>query len=126
VYRRQVIAARHLQQQQLLSMGDPAGAVMISEDLQPSEYANDGYIWLALTHHLLGAGRFEQVRCLSWGRGVLLQVDMFAHNTSGTAYQNKMFCFASAGDDFALSTAGPYAYTKGCIQESGPTNGRFD
>jgi hypothetical protein len=64
VYRRQVIAARHLQQQQLLSMGDPAGAVMISEDVQPSEYANDGYIWLALTHHLLGAGRLDQVRCL--------------------------------------------------------------
>lgn len=36
---------------------------MINEDVQPSEYPNDGYIWLALTHHLLGAGRLEQVRC---------------------------------------------------------------
>jgi hypothetical protein len=51
-----------MQQQQLLSMGDPAGAVMISEDVQPNEYVNDGYIWLALTHHLLGAGHLEQVR----------------------------------------------------------------
>jgi hypothetical protein len=62
VYRRQVIAARHMQQQQLLSMGDPAGAVMISEEVSPSEFANDGYIWLALTHHLLGAGHLDQVR----------------------------------------------------------------
>lgn len=64
VYRRQVIAARHMQQQQLLSMGDPAGAVLISEEVAPSEFVNDGYIWLALTHHLLGAGRLEQVRGL--------------------------------------------------------------
>lgn len=61
VYRRQVIATRHMQQQQLLSMGDPAGAMMISEDVQPNEYVNDGYIWLALTHHLLGAGRLDEV-----------------------------------------------------------------
>jgi hypothetical protein len=61
VYRRQVIAARHMQQQQLLAMGDPAAAVMTSDEVQPSEYINDGYIWLALTHHLLGAGHLEQV-----------------------------------------------------------------
>lgn len=69
VYRRQVIATRHMQQQRLLSMGDPAGAVMISEDVQPNEYVNDGYIWLALAHHLLGAGQLEQVRaisCVTW------------------------------------------------------------
>lgn len=66
VYRRQVIATRHMQQQRLLSMGDPAGAVMISEDVQPNEYVNDGYIWLALAHHLLGAGQLEQVRAISY------------------------------------------------------------
>lgn len=80
MYRRQVIATRHMQQQQLLAMGDPAGAVMISEDVQPSQYANDGYIWLALTHHLLGAGRLEQVGgkkshsccCAGWALSVVL------------------------------------------------------
>jgi len=67
VYRRQVTAARHMQQQQLLCMGDPAGAVLISEEVKPSEYVNDGYIWLALTHHLLGAGRLDQVGGLTRG-----------------------------------------------------------
>jgi hypothetical protein len=62
LYRRQVVAARHQQQQMLLGMGDPAAAVMISDKVPPKEFVNDGYIWLALTHHLLGAGRLEEVR----------------------------------------------------------------
>lgn len=80
VYRRQVTAARHMQQQQLLSMGDPAGAVLISEEVKPSEYVNDGYIWLALTHHLLGAGRLEQVGALA--RGYSLQTHLSKHEGS--------------------------------------------
>jgi hypothetical protein len=27
----------------------------------PSDFINDGYIWLAVTHHLLGAGEVDKV-----------------------------------------------------------------
>lgn len=74
VYRRQVLVSRRLQQQQqqLMAMGgDPAAAAaaagsmqLFSDDVAPSDFSNDGYIWLALTHHLLGAERLEQVRVL--------------------------------------------------------------
>jgi hypothetical protein len=30
--------------------------------LSPAEFVNDGYILLALAHHLLGAGRLGQLR----------------------------------------------------------------
>lgn len=43
---------------------DAAAAALAAvslEDVPPSQFVNDGYIWLSLTHHLLGAGRPDQV-----------------------------------------------------------------
>lgn len=66
IYRKQVRAARYVQQQKLLLQGGPAAAAAYmqsikDEEVLPSQFVNDGYIWLALTHHLLGAGLLDQV-----------------------------------------------------------------
>lgn len=67
IYKRQVIATHYMQQQ---GLGMPVVPLQL-EDVQPSQFLNDGYIWLALTHHLLGAGQLSQVRC-----GLLLLVGL--------------------------------------------------
>jgi hypothetical protein len=60
IYKRQVIATRYMQQQQ--GGMDAPMMLLQTEEVAPSQFMNDGYIWLALTHHLLGAGLVGQVR----------------------------------------------------------------
>jgi hypothetical protein len=63
IYKRQVIATRYMQQQQQQQAGLDAPMLLLqTEDVAPSQFMNDGYIWLALTHHLLGASLVGQVR----------------------------------------------------------------
>jgi hypothetical protein len=63
IYKRQVIASRYMQQQQQQQGALDAPLLLLqTEEVAPSQFMNDGYIWLALTHHLLGAGLAGQVR----------------------------------------------------------------
>lgn len=72
IYRKQVIATRYLQQQKLLQQGGAAAAAALAmlkglqdDEVLPSQFINDGYVWLAMTHHLMGAGLTDQVRGLA-------------------------------------------------------------
>jgi hypothetical protein len=60
IYKRQVIASRYMHQQQQGGLDAPL-LLLQTEEVAPSQFMNDGYIWLALTHHLLGAGLAGQV-----------------------------------------------------------------
>jgi hypothetical protein len=83
IYKRQVIATRYMQQQQQFGGLDAPMLMLQTEEVAPSQFINDGYIWLALTHHLLGAGLVGQVSsCLQAHSSLvlhLLKPDRNAH-----------------------------------------------
>lgn len=69
------MATRYLQQrqQQQLQDGSEAAAAAAAAAMRaaaerqvlPSEFINDGYIWLAVAHHLLGAGETGKVSMIT-------------------------------------------------------------